>query len=76
MTIGESITHTSDKLGRIQSLQPMISSGMVRFSRHHRVLLDQLRQFPMAAHDDGPDALQMAVELARKPGYAVSVQSF
>jgi len=25
--------------------------------------LDQLRQFPKAAHDDGPDALEMAVSL-------------
>ncbi len=70
------ITHTSDKLGRIQSLEPMISTGVLRFSRRHRTLLDQMRQFPMAAHDDGPDALQMAVELARKPGCAVSIQDF
>ena len=28
-------------------------------------LLDQLRQFPLAAHDDGPDALEMAVSTSR-----------
>jgi hypothetical protein len=31
------------------------------------VLLDQLRQFPKAAHDDGPDTLQMAVQVSRMP---------
>lgn len=57
------INHSSDKLGRIQSLEPLISTGTLRFSRKHRILLDQLRQFPKAAHDDGSDALEMAVSL-------------
>ena len=59
------INHTSDKLGRIQSLEPLISSGILRFSRQQQILLDQLRQFPKAAHEDGPDALEMAVSLAK-----------
>ena len=46
------------KLGRIQRLQPLISSGALRFSRRQVTLLEQLRQFPMGAHDDGPDALE------------------
>ncbi len=69
----EEITHTSDKLGRIQSLEPLISSGVLRFSRRHRTLLDQLRQFPKAAHDDGPDALEMALVMARRPTHSVIV---
>jgi hypothetical protein len=28
------------------------------------MLVDQLREFPHAAHDDGPDALEMALRLA------------
>jgi len=63
------INHTSDKLGRIQSLQPLIASGTIRFSRRHQTLLDQLRQFPKGAHDDGPDALEMAVSLAKAGRY-------
>lgn len=55
------ITNTRDKAGRIQRLQPMISTGRIRFSRRHTTLLQQLKQFPLAAHDDGPDALEMAV---------------
>ncbi|MCH8824634.1 MAG: phage terminase large subunit [Planctomycetes bacterium] len=58
--------NTSDKEGRIQSLQPHISSGTIRFSRRHITLVDQLRQFPMGAHDDGPDALEMALSAAKR----------
>ena len=60
------IRHTTDKLGRIQRLQPLVSSGTLRFSRRHLRLFEQLRQFPHAAHDDGPDALEMAVETSRQ----------
>jgi len=63
----EELNHTSDKLGRIQSLEPLVSTGTLKFARSQRVLLDQLRQFPKAAHDDGPDALEMAVDIARTP---------
>ncbi|MCK6483007.1 MAG: phage terminase large subunit [Phycisphaerae bacterium] len=64
----EQITHSTDKVGRVQSLQPLIRSGALQFSRRHKVLLEQIRLFPKAAHDDGPDALEMAVETARKAG--------
>lgn len=58
------ITSKGDKVIRIQGLQPKVKTGTIRFSRKHRTLLDQLRQFPKAAHDDGPDALEMAVSVA------------
>lgn len=58
------ITNTSDKIARIQSLQALIGSGTLRLCRRHTLLLEQLRQFPHAAHDDGPDALEMAVRLS------------
>ncbi len=29
-----------------------------------KLLLHQLQEFPIAAHDDGPDALEMALRLA------------
>ena len=60
------IRPTSDKLGRIQALQPLMRQGIVRFSRRHTELLEELRQFPKGAHDDGPDALEMAVSLAKE----------
>ncbi len=58
------VHQSADKLGRVQRLQPLIASGTLRFSRRHTHLLEQLRQFPAAAHDDGPDALEMAVASA------------
>jgi predicted phage terminase large subunit-like protein len=60
----QDITHVSDKRGRVQKLQPFVSSGMLRLCRRHVTLLEQLRQFPMGAHDDGPDALEMAVSVS------------
>ena len=36
---------------------------MIRFSRQDRILLDQLKYFPKADHDDGPDALEMLFSL-------------
>lgn len=58
------VVNTTDKRGRIQRLQPMVRSGQIKFCRRHTLLLEQLRQFPMGTHDDGPDALEMAVRLA------------
>ena len=53
----------SDKVLRIQSLQPDIKSGRVRFKRDQQKLIEQLVNFPSADHDDGPDALEIALSL-------------
>lgn len=60
----EGVKHTGNKIGRIQSLHPWVRSGNVRFSSQHALLIEQMRYFPRGRYDDGPDALQMAVELA------------
>ena len=70
------IHNSTDKVGRIQSLQPLIRSGNLRLSRRHIVLLEQLRQFPMGKHDDGPDALQMAVSVTSAQPPTLSVVSW
>jgi len=62
----EEIKHISDKLARIESLQPMIKNGTIQFSRKHHTLLEQMKFFPRGVHDDGLDALQMAIDLAIK----------
>ncbi len=67
------MTNTADKLGRIQSLQPYVHTGMIKFSRRQHALLDQLREFPHGARDDGPDALEMAVREATKGVPHISV---
>lgn len=49
----------ADKLLRIESLQPHVANGLIRLHASQTTLLDQLRHFPKADHDDGPDALHM-----------------
>jgi predicted phage terminase large subunit-like protein len=56
-----------NKRVRIRRLGPFLAARRLRFksdSPSTRLLVDQLRQFPVADHDDGPDALEMAVRLA------------
>lgn len=53
----------SDKILRIESLQPGIKNGRIRFRRDQQTLINQLLNFPLADHDDGPDALEGVVSL-------------
>jgi predicted phage terminase large subunit-like protein len=62
----KSVHHTSQKQARICSLEPYVSQGRLQFNSKHHMLLQQLIQYPMAKNDDGPDALEMAVETARR----------
>ena len=62
----EQIKHISDKLARIESLQPLVKNGTIQFSRKLYTLLEQMKFFPRGVHDDGLDALQMAIDLAIK----------
>jgi predicted phage terminase large subunit-like protein len=58
--------HTAKQV-RIRRLGPYLSSRRLRFksdSPGTRLLVEQLREFPVADHDDGPDALEMALRLA------------
>jgi predicted phage terminase large subunit-like protein len=55
------------KVVRIRGLTSLFARGVFRFkrgSRGARLLVDQLRDFPNADHDDGPDALEMACRMA------------
>jgi len=52
------IPHT-DKLLRIESMQPHMVNGLIRLHPSQNTLITQLKHFPKADHDDGPDALQM-----------------
>jgi predicted phage terminase large subunit-like protein len=47
----------ADKLLRIETLQPHVKNGLIRLHATQVTLLEQLRHFPKADHDDGPDAL-------------------
>ena len=58
------VTPHTDKLLRIETLQPHMANGLIRLHPSQTTLIDQLRHFPKADHDDGPDALHMLWELA------------
>lgn len=62
----EEMYNISDKKMRIETLQPYIKNRYIKFNPKHKLLLQQIKEFPMSGHDDGPDALEMAVRLAEK----------
>lgn len=62
----EGVRPTGDKILRVSKLQPHIKNGLIRFRRNQTILLDQLKYFPKADHDDGPDALEMLFTLIQK----------
>jgi predicted phage terminase large subunit-like protein len=61
------IHNQTNKHLRIRRLGPYLSRRKLKFYRHSystRLLVDQLHDFPGSAHDDGPDALEMALRMA------------
>lgn len=62
----EEVNQNTDKVMRIETLQPDIKNGYLKFNKNHKKLLEQLKFFPMADHDDGPDALESCRTLAAK----------
>jgi len=63
----QGVKSTSEKRGRIQALEPSVRQGAIRFCHKHTQFNEQLRAFPLAAHDDGPDALELALQAVRTP---------
>lgn len=62
------MTPLGSKIQRVAALEPLIHNGWMLFDRSlNPEFLAQLEQFPGGRHDDGPDALASAVELARRP---------
>jgi len=62
----EQVSHRENKLRRIASLETLIANGWLLFSPTlGEEFFQQCEQFPRAAHDDGLDALEAAVSLAR-----------
>lgn len=61
------MVNTVNKLVRIRRLGPYLAQGAVRFkggSPGAKLLVQQLRDFPLAGHDDGPDAMELALRAA------------
>lgn len=63
------IVNKEHKISRIrQTLTPFLARGEMHFrrSRGGRLLVQQLRDFPLGKNDDGPDALEMGVKLLKR----------
>lgn len=61
------IDNRVNKRVRIRRLGPLLATRRLRFkadSPGTRLLVEQLKDFPIGDHDDGPDALEMAIRLA------------
>jgi len=61
------IDNRTNKLVRVRRLGPYLSQRRIRFKSQSpatRLLVEQLQQFPIGDHDDGPDALEMAIRIA------------
>ena len=61
--------NTLNKMVRIRRLESYLAHDRVRFMANcpgTQLLIDQLADFPDGIHDDGPDALEMAIRLAER----------
>jgi predicted phage terminase large subunit-like protein len=59
--------HRGSKTDRVMMLEPLVDAGRLLFDETlDRVFMGQLEDFPDGRHDDGPDALAAAVDLARR----------
>lgn len=63
----DGMTNTQKKILRIRRLGPFITRQRLKFKRNSKgnaILIKQLSEFPHSDHDDGPDALEMAMRKA------------
>lgn len=60
------ITPHTDKALRIEALHPHVQAGHIKLHRNQFTLIEQLKHWPESAHDDGPDALEMLWQIARR----------
>jgi len=77
------MTSTANKEARIEGLSGFVENGSIVFQKDENgytsdigLLVEQMLDFPSGKHDDGPDALKYAFDLARdkarKAAYASS----
>ena len=61
----EKMNNQVNKHLRISRLGPYLEQGLLRFRDNEscRLLVQQMQEFPLADHDDGPDAMEMAMRL-------------
>jgi len=65
---GVPVVPDSDKALRIISLQPHVNNALIRLHHNQKTMIEQLKFWPEADHDDGPDALEMLRNIATQFG--------
>lgn len=55
---------STDKLLRIEAIQPHMFNGLILLHLEQKTLISQFKHFPKADHDDGPDAVEMVWQIA------------
>lgn len=63
------MNNTLSKITRLRTLGPYLTQRAFRFRANSpgaKLLVEQLKDFPRGQHDDGPDALEMALRVARQ----------
>lgn len=63
------VLNTINKAVRIRRLGPLLSAKRLRFKSGcaaTKILVEQLKSFPVGDHDDGPDALEMSIGLMNR----------
>lgn len=60
------VVNSTDKDLRIETLHPYMAQGRILLHHTQHTLIDQLRHWPKADHDDGPDALEMLWRVATR----------
>ena len=71
------LTNTMQKIVRIRLLTPLLASKRLRFKRGSagtRILVEQMKDFPVGDYDDGPDALEMAIRLCEELLHGAGVE--
>ena len=69
------IQHKTDKQARIEALQPLIKNGQILLSKRHRELIEQIKYFPKARHDDAVDALEMVIKMCQTSEVTLTIIS-
>lgn len=59
---------------RIEAMLPDIENGNIVFCREHTELLEQFERYGSKWHDDGPDALNMAITSVKRPRSVITVK--
>ncbi|WP_246586614.1 phage terminase large subunit [Cytobacillus gottheilii] len=59
---------------RIEAMLPDIENGTINFNASHSVLIEHFERYGSRWHDDGPDALQMAITVVKRPKAVITAK--